>query len=253
MTFNRDVAPILDANCVGCHRPGGIGPFSLTTYDEVRQRAARIAAATSERRMPPWKPVPDHGRFRNERRLAAAEIALLAGWAAAGAPEGDPADRPPPPATGGDWQLGTPDLIVTMETPFTLPAGRTDIYRNFVLPAELDERRWVRAVELRPGAGGGRVIHHARILLDGTGGARALDAEDEEPGYDGLMLDHARFPAGHFLGWAPGKTPVDLPDASPGRSIPAPTSYCSSTSCPLASPSPCSRRSGSTSRTVRRR
>lgn len=213
VTFNRDVAPILDANCVGCHRPGGIGPFSLTTYGEVRERAARIAAATSERRMPPWKPVPGHGRFRNERRLADAEIALLAGWAAAGAPEGDPADRPSLPAAGGDWQLGTPDLIVTMEAPFTLPAGRTDIYRNFVLPVELDARRWVRAVELRPGAGGGRVIHHARILLDGSGGARALDAEDEEPGYDGLMLDHARFPAGHFLGWAPGKTPVDLPGA----------------------------------------
>ena len=103
VTFNRDVAPILHAHCAGCHRPGGIGPFSLTTYDEVRERAPRIAAATSERRMPPWKPVPGHGRFRNERRLADAEIALLAGWAAAGAPEGDPADRPrrPRPAATG--------------------------------------------------------------------------------------------------------------------------------------------------------
>ena len=213
VTFNRDVAPILHAHCAGCHRPGGIGPFSLTTYTAARPRAADIAAATAGRRMPPWKPVPGHGRFRNERRLTDAQIALLAGWAAAGAPEGDPADRPPPTAAGGDWQLGTPDLVVTMETPFTLPAGGTDVYRNFVLPAELDSRRWVRAVELRPGAGGGRVIHHARILLDGTGGARALDAGDEEPGYDGLMLDHARFPAGHFLGWAPGKTPVEFPDA----------------------------------------
>ena len=212
-TFNRDVAPILDANCVNCHRPGGIGPFSLTTYADASGRAARIAAAAAERRMPPWQPVPDHGRFRNERRLTDAEIALLAGWAAAGAPAGDPADRPTPPAAGDGWQLGTPDRVVTMETPFRLPAGGADVYRNFVLPAALDERRWVRAVELRPGAGGGRVIHHARILLDGTGGARRLDAEDASPGYDGLMLDHARFPAGHFLGWAPGKVPVELPAA----------------------------------------
>ena len=211
VTFNRDVAPILHANCVGCHRPGGIGPFSLATYDDVRERAARIAAATTERRMPPWKPVPGHGRFRNERRLADAEIAVLSRWAAAGAPEGDPADLPAPLATGGDWQLGTPDLVVPMATPFRLPAGGTDVYRNFVLSAALDARRWVRAVELRPGAGGGRVIHHARILLDGTGAARDLDAADAEPGYDGIMLDHARFPVGHFLGWAPGKTPVELP------------------------------------------
>ena len=211
VTFNRDVAPILYAHCVGCHRPGGIGPFSLTNYADAGDRATDIAAATSARRMPPWKPVPGHGRFRNERRLADVEIALLARWAASGAPEGDPAELPAPPSTGGGWQLGTPDLVVTMEAPFRLPAGGTDVYRNFVIPAGLDSRRWVRAVELRPGAGGGHVIHHARILLDATGGARSLDADDPEPGYDGLMLDHARFPAGHFLGWAPGKTPVELP------------------------------------------
>ena len=211
VTFNRDVGPILHAKCVGCHRPGGIGPFSLSTYADARRRAADIAAATAGRRMPPWKPVPGHGRFRNERRLADVEIAALSRWAAAGAPEGDPADLPDLPAAGDGWQLGTPDLVATMETPFRLSAGGTDVYRNFVLPAELDSRRWVRAVELRPGAGGGRVIHHARILLDATGAARSLDAEDAEPGYDGLMLDHARFPAGHFLGWAPGKTPVELP------------------------------------------
>ena len=213
VTFTRDVAPILYANCAGCHRPGGIGPFSLTTYADARARATDIAAAASARRMPPWKPVPGHGRFRNERRLADAEIAMLSRWAASGAPEGDPAALPAPPSTGGGWQLGTPDLVVTMQTPFRLPAGGGDVYRNFVLPTALAARRWVRAVELRPGAGGGRVIHHARILLDGTGAARSLDAEDAEPGYDGLMLDHARFPAGHFLGWAPGKTPVELPGA----------------------------------------
>jgi tetratricopeptide (TPR) repeat protein/mono/diheme cytochrome c family protein len=213
VTFNRDVAPILHANCVGCHRQDGIGPFGLTTYADARPQAARIAAVTAERQMPPWKPVPGHGRFRNERRLSDAEIALLSRWAATGAAEGDPADLPPAPGPAGGWQLGAPDLVVAMPDPFLLPSGGADVYRNFVLPVELDARRWVRAVELRPGAGGGRVIHHARILLDGTGAARALDAAEAAPGYDGLMLDHARFPAGHFLGWAPGKTPAALPDA----------------------------------------
>ena len=212
VTFTRDVAPILQANCVGCHRPDGIGPFSLTTYAAARARAAGIAEVTTARRMPPWKPALGHGRFRNERRLSDAEIALLSRWATTGAAEGDPADLPAPPSTAGDWQLGPPDLVVTMPAPFPLPSGSTDVYRNFVLPVDLDDRRWVRAIELRPGAGGGRVIHHARILLDATGAARARDAGDREPGYDGLMLDHARFPAGHFLGWAPGKTPVALPD-----------------------------------------
>ena len=212
VTFARDVAPVLNANCAGCHRPGGIGPFSLTTYPDARERAARIAAVTAARRMPPWKPIRGHGRFRNERRLTDDEIAVLSRWAATGAAQGDPADLPAPPSPAGAWQLGPPDLVATMAAPFRLPAGSTDVYRNFVLPVELDVRHWVRAVELRPGAGGGRAIHHARILLDTTGAARARDAEDTAPGYDGLMLDHARFPAGHFLGWAPGRTPAALPD-----------------------------------------
>ncbi len=213
VTFNRDVAPILNANCIGCHRPNGIGPFSLATYTDARPRAERIAAATAERRMPPWKPVAGYGRFRNERRLSDAEVTLLSRWAATGAAEGDPVAPPPAPDAAGGWQLGAPDLVVAMPAPYPLPSGAADVYRNFALPVELDARRWVRAIELRPGTGGGRAIHHARILLDGTGAARALDAESAAPGYDGLMLDHARFPAGHFLGWAPGKTPVALPDA----------------------------------------
>ena len=212
VTFTRDVAPILYTHCVGCHRPDGIGPFSLTTYADARERAPRIAAVTAERRMPPWKPAPGYGRFRHERRLSDAQIALLFRWSVNGAAEGDPADLPEPPGTAGGWQLGPPDLVVTMEAPFRLPSGRDDVYRNFVLPVNLDARRWVRAVEVWPGTGGGRVIHHARILLDGTGAARILDAGDVEPGYDGLMLDHARFPAGHFLGWAPGKTPAAVPE-----------------------------------------
>ena len=213
VTFARDVAPILHAHCVGCHRADGIGPFSLATYADARRRATQIAAAAAARRMPPWRPVAGHGRFRNERRLSEAEIALLSRWAVTGAEEGDPTDSPDPAGAGGGWQLGPPDLVATMGTPFRLPSGGADVYRNFVLPVELPVRRWVKAVELRPGSGGGRVIHHARILLDRTGAARALDAEDAHPGYDGLMLDHARFPAGHFLGWAPGKIPTAVPDA----------------------------------------
>ncbi|MXZ71193.1 MAG: tetratricopeptide repeat protein [Acidobacteria bacterium] len=223
VTYHQDVAPILHARCVACHRPGAIAPFSLATYADARPQADRIAAAATARRMPPWKPTGPAGRFVGERRLTDDQIATLTAWAARGAPAGEsPAGEPPAgtrtvtaatdEADGAD-RLGPPDLVVTMPVPYRLAPGGPDVYRNFTLPVPLAERRWVRAVELRPGAGGMRAIHHARIMLDPSGAARALDAADASgPGYDGLMLDHARFPPGHFLGWAPGRTPAAVPD-----------------------------------------
>ena len=133
VTFTEDVAPILAAHCAACHRPGGIGPFSLLDYDAARARAGQIAEATGGRVMPPWKPVAPPGAFEGERRLSDAEIGVIARWAAAGAPQGPPgAPAAPPDAT--DWQLGPPDLVVPMPEPYVLPAGDADVYRKFVLP-----------------------------------------------------------------------------------------------------------------------
>src|SRR6185437_16833575 len=57
-TYSHDVAPILYANCVQCHQPGGSGPMSLVTYEDARQHARQIAYATRNRIMPPWLPDP---------------------------------------------------------------------------------------------------------------------------------------------------------------------------------------------------
>ncbi|MCY3843252.1 MAG: tetratricopeptide repeat protein [Acidobacteria bacterium] len=203
VTFTEDVAPIFAANCVACHRPDGIGPFSLLDYDAARRRAAQIAEATADRVMPPWKPVAPPGAFEGERRLSDSDIAAIGRWAAAGAPEGPPGALPAPPDAAG-WQLGAPDLVVSMPEPYVLPAGESDVYRKFVLPVPTEEERWVRAVEIRPGPAS--PIHHATIRIDTTGRARDRDAEDPLPGYSGFMVETARFPPGHVLGWAPGRT-----------------------------------------------
>ena len=203
VTFTEDVAPIFAANCAGCHRPGGIGPFSVLDYDAARQRAARIAEATADRVMPPWKPVAPAGAFEGERRLSDADIGVIGRWAAAGAPEGPPGALAAPPDADG-WQLGAPDLVVSLPEPYVLPGGGADVYRKFVVPVPTEEERWVRAVEIRPGPAS--PIHHATIRIDTTGRARERDAEDPLPGYSGFMVETARFPPGHVLGWAPGRT-----------------------------------------------
>src|SRR5262252_8156663 len=97
-TFNNDIAPILYQHCATCHRPGEVAPFSLLTYPDASKRANLIASVTERRYMPPWKAEPGYGHFADERRLADAQIVLIKEWAAAGAPEGNPADKPPLPA-----------------------------------------------------------------------------------------------------------------------------------------------------------
>src|SRR2546427_1491842 len=96
VTFTRDVLPILQQNCQGCHRPGEVAPMSLLSYTEARPWARAIKAAVVTRRMPPWFADPKYGHFSNERKLTAEQIATLASWADNGAPEGDAKDRPAP-------------------------------------------------------------------------------------------------------------------------------------------------------------
>src|SRR5471032_2564028 len=144
LTFTRDIAPIIWTRCASCHRPGEIGPFNLLTYDDVRRHAAQIAVVTARRIMPPWKPVAGKGDFQNERRLTEAELQTLQQWISSGAPEGDAASLPPMPDWRGGWQLGTPDLIVSMPEEYAVPADGTDVFRTFVIAIPLKEARYVR-------------------------------------------------------------------------------------------------------------
>ena len=201
VTFARDVAPILFAQCAPCHRPDGDAPFSLLAYDDARRRAGVIARVTRERYMPPWK--PQAGDFVGERRLTDAQIATLERWAANGAPEGDAADLSPAPHFASGWRAGEPDLVVTLP-PYVVRADGPDVFRNFVVAVPIDRARFVRGVEFRPRS---PAVHHANIRIDPTPASRHLDDADPEPGYEGTILRSADYPDGHFLGWTPGQAP----------------------------------------------
>ncbi|HKS38065.1 MAG TPA: tetratricopeptide repeat protein [Verrucomicrobiae bacterium] len=209
VTFNKDIAPIIFQHCAACHRPGQSAPFSLLNYADAKKRADDIAKATARGYMPPWLPEGGYATFVGERRLATAEIDMIQQWVADGAIEGAPADLPALPAWSGDWQLGEPDLVVTMPEPYLLSAEGRDVYRNFVIRVPLAATRYVRGVELR--SGNPRVVHHAFIKVDPTAQSRRLDAEEVEPGFAG-MNSPAKMPDGHFLGWQPGRLPTFLPD-----------------------------------------
>jgi Flp pilus assembly protein TadD len=212
-TYTKDVAPLLGERCGMCHHPGGSAPFSLLTYADAKRHAAQIAKVTAERFMPPWKADPGDGPFIGQHPLSDAELSLLQRWSDAGAPEGDNRvsrqSQSQPQWTEG-WQLGKPDLVITLPEPYTLPAEGTDAFHIFVLPIPVDRGRFVRGLEFRPG--NARVVHHANIRIDTTPASRALDAADPGPGYDGLIARSATYPDGHFLGWTPGQVAPLLPD-----------------------------------------
>jgi Flp pilus assembly protein TadD len=209
VTFARDVAPLVADRCGMCHHPGGSAPFSLIGYGDVRRRATQIADVTSRRLMPPWKADPSDGPFVGQHPLTDAEIHLLRQWADEGAPEGDPRDLPPPRTWAEGWQLGTPDVVVTLPRPFTLQSDGTDIFRIFVIQIPTDRLRFVRGLEFRPG--NAKVVHHANIRVDATPASRRLDEADPAPGYDGVIARSAEYPDGHFLGWTPGQVAPLLP------------------------------------------
>jgi Flp pilus assembly protein TadD len=208
-TYARDVAPLIQDRCAMCHHAGGSAPFSLTTYDETKRHATQIAEVARKRFMPPWKADPSDGPFVGQHPLSGAEIDLLQRWADGGAPEGDPRDLPRPRAWTEGWQLGTPDLVITLPQPYALPPEGTDVFRVFAIPIPTDRVRFVRGLEFRPG--NAKVVHHANIRVDPTPASRRLDEADPAPGYDGVIARSADYPDGHFLGWTPGQVSPLLP------------------------------------------
>jgi mono/diheme cytochrome c family protein len=162
VTFNRDVAPILQQKCQQCHRPGEMAPMSLLSYQEARPWARSMKNKVSRREMPPWFIDRTVGiqRFKNDGSLTDQEIDTIVRWVDAGAPEGDRADLPQPKTFPGadGWSIGKPDLIVTQKEPFRLYAAGSDWWQTFSIDMGLTEDRWVKAVQLKPG--NRRIVHH---------------------------------------------------------------------------------------------
>lgn len=195
VTYSRQISRILQARCVECHRAGEIAPFALTDYEEVVGWAEMIAEVVREQRMPPWHANPDHGEFINDARLTDQEKDFIYRWVAAGAPEGDPKDLPPPREFVAGWRIGKPDLVISMaDKPFTVPAEGEVKYQYFVVDPGFTEDRWIRAAECRPG--NRAVVHHIIVA--------ALPPEGRDRAHGELQSEW-------ISATAPGARPLILP------------------------------------------
>src|SRR5262245_37359890 len=203
VTFSKDVAPIFQKSCQTCHRPDSIAPMSLINYSDARPWARSIAAKVANREMPPWYVERNIGvqKFIDDPSLTDAEIATITKWVEQGAPQGNPADMPPPRTFPNDrWTIGTPDLIVSNPVEVTIPAVGPDWWPEWTVDSGLTEDRWIKAVEIKPSPGGQKVVHHAGASAIFPGGD-----DDDDTGQRG---------GGQLTEYAVGKNADINPDGT---------------------------------------
>jgi Flp pilus assembly protein TadD/mono/diheme cytochrome c family protein len=205
VTWSRQIAPIVYRNCAVCHHPGGAGPFSLLTYNDALRHAPQIRDVTQSRFMPPWLPASGYGDFAGDRHLSDEDVALIREWVRSGSAEGNPGEAPAAPHYDATWEMGKPDLILSIQRPWTLAASGTDVFRNFVLPYPLAQTHYIRAIEILPGAP--QIVHHANLLIDRTASYRRQHPNDWQDGVPGMELEldsgNTFDPDSHFLFWKP--------------------------------------------------
>lgn len=166
-TFSRDVAPILYAHCVECHRPTMFAPMSLVTFEDARPYARAMKQRVVARQMPPWNADPAFGHFKNDPRLDERQVDTIARWADGGAPKGDDKNLPALPVMVDGWTIGTPDMVFRMQEPFAIPANGAVEYQYVRIPVNLPEDRWIKAIEIKPGARA--QVHHVIAYTQESG------------------------------------------------------------------------------------
>ncbi len=202
ITYAKQVSRILQNHCQECHRPGQIAPMSLLTFEDALAWSDTIREVITEGRMPPWYADPRYGKFSNDRRLSPEDKETLLAWLDNRTPRGDDKDLPPPRSFPEGWSIGKPDVIISMPTPFEVPAKAPEgvPYQYFTVDPGFKEDRWVQRAEIRPGAPS--VVHHSVVMVQTR---EKLDFHES-----GIVL----------CGAAPGELPLDLPDGL-AKKIPA--------------------------------
>src|SRR5882762_5281000 len=161
ITYNKDVAPILNRHCAACHRPNDIAPMSLMTYEEALPFARIMRESVVQRKMPPWHADPGFGEFSNDARLTDEEIAIIDAWVKGGTKRGQPEASSADPVLTQGWHI-KPDVIFTIPE-FLVPKTAQDDYEYIYVPTNFTEDKWIQSGEVLPGDR--RAVHHATVSV----------------------------------------------------------------------------------------
>jgi peroxiredoxin/mono/diheme cytochrome c family protein len=172
VTYSNQIARLFQNHCVECHRKGQIGPFEMTSYEDVVGWGEMIREVVDQGRMPPWHANPAHGHFANNLSLNDEQKNLIATWVENGCPEGDPAQLPEPKQFAEGWAIGEPDEVVYMrDEPVAVPAEGVIDYYHFVVDPGWKEDKWIIATEAKPSSP--ETVHHILVLVQPPAGARS--------------------------------------------------------------------------------
>jgi mono/diheme cytochrome c family protein len=211
--FYRDVQPILQQHCQGCHNPQGFAPFSLVTYDDAKSYATVMAGTTANRIMPPWPPRAGCGDFQDPRVLTDDQIAAIGAWASAGAPAGNPKDAPPVVAPAGA-NLGPPSLTLDPGGDYHADATLTDDYRCFLVDPALTSQKDLIGFDIHPGAPNS--VHHVLLFsipASSVAAAKAMDAAGAGLGWSCFGASGVSG-AQTIGGWVPGAGAAPFPPST---------------------------------------
>lgn len=161
VTFARDIAPIMYANCSPCHHSDAGAPFNLVTYDDVRKKAKTIVKVTQSGFMPPWPADTKYVSFAGEKKLSDTEKAMLKAWSDAGCPPGDTAHLRVPEFTAGSL-LGKPDTVIYFPD-ILIDGTNSDHFFLVKVPFTLPEKKYVKTIEFVPG--NKKYAHHMNANL----------------------------------------------------------------------------------------
>ena len=207
ITYHNRISRLIQNNCLECHRTGGVAPFSLETYEDVKSHAAMMRRQVDRGLMPPWFAAPgkegERSHWANDRSLAAADKRELLAWLTGDQPAGNPADAPLPRRFSSEWTIGEPDAVFQLPQPVAIKAEGTMPYQFITVDTSFPEDRWVNAYEIIPTAR--EVVHHVIVMVHTAGTTANENAEGSE---------------GYWAAYVPGNASRVLPSGF-GKKLPA--------------------------------
>jgi hypothetical protein len=210
VTYHRDIRPVVEQNCTGCHKKGGIAPFELTSYDAVVPQQGAMVKAVGDGIMPPWRARADCHPLEGDRRLSAEDAALFAKWKDLDFPEGDPKTYEARPGLAGVTPPATDaDIVIQMAEAYAAPPANDNTYQCFLLPYTFEKDTYVTAIDVHPDQKS--TVHHVQIHTfppSSLAAAQAQEAAGAGPGFPcagGTVTG-----ATNIYSWRPGATAVQM-------------------------------------------